>query len=144
MFGARLAEATSNDVIAERVLERVTRRGARLITIRIFRPAEDPRDATVWACTVEFEGLPRRAKTTRTAHGVDQLQALLLAITILEQELKTLRASGHVVHWMGGFGPRFARAPCCPAENKSCHSLGRENTSRKRRELVEATVDSAA
>jgi hypothetical protein len=101
MFGARLAEPSSKDIIAERVLERPTPRGTRLMAIRIARPEEDPKDATVWMCTVEFRGLPGRAKVLRSAHGVDQLQALLLAINLIEHEVQALREAGHVVNWMG-------------------------------------------
>jgi hypothetical protein len=101
MFGARLAEPSSKDIIAERVFERSTARGPRPMAVRIARPEEDPQDATIWRCVVEFIGIPRRPKVMRSSHGVDQMQALLIAFELIHHEFEMLRGEGHVVTWLG-------------------------------------------
>jgi hypothetical protein len=101
MFGARLAEPSSNDIIAERVFERATARGRRPIAFRIGRPETDRKDPTLWTCAVEFLGMPGRRKVARSTHGVDQVQALLLAFELIEYEVDRLRAAGHVITWLG-------------------------------------------
>jgi hypothetical protein len=118
VFGARLAAPSDKDVIAERVLERKTSRGVRLMAVRISRPEEDERDASIWSCRVEFLGFPRRARLLRYGKGVDQVQALLIALQVVHQELETLRLAGETMTWLGdsdlgfpGFGEPTIRAP---------------------------------
>jgi hypothetical protein len=111
MFGARLAEPSSKDIIAERVFDRSTARGLRPIAVRVSRPEEDPTDPNNWMCVVEFIGLPRRPKVTRSSYGVDQVQALLMAFEVIVREVETLRAAGHVVTWLGEIDLGLPRRP---------------------------------
>jgi hypothetical protein len=101
MFGARLAAKSDKDVIAERVLLRQTARGPRPLAVRIARPEEDARDPTAWSCRVEFLGMPGRARLLRYSTGVDQVQALLLALALVERELAALRRAGVQLTFMG-------------------------------------------
>jgi hypothetical protein len=101
LFGARLAAPSDKDVIAERVLERRTSRGSRLMAVRIARPEEDSPDATIWSCRVEFLGYPRRYRLLRHAKGVDQVQALMGAFQIINNELSVLREAGEQLSWLG-------------------------------------------
>jgi hypothetical protein len=114
MFGARLAARSDKDVIAERVLQRWTPRGARPLAVRIARPEEDARDATTWSCRVEFLGIPGCRRVLRHAFGVDQVQALLLAFELVQIELAALRRAGMQLLWMDQPDLGFATTVSAP------------------------------
>lgn len=82
--------------IAVRRLAVVGEPGRELI-VTIGKPRPDPKPGGDWMCSFLVEGLPRTRR--RAAHGVDALQALLMAV---EGVRATLDASGLQLAWEGG------------------------------------------
>jgi hypothetical protein len=71
------------------------------VTVRFLRPELEAKRAGVWICVYEICGLPRRGRFLRSAAGVDDLQALMLALQAARQDLRVLRAEGLRLTWEG-------------------------------------------
>ena len=89
-----MSGADLDDVIAERTLALRTAGAEADVRVRLGRPRPDPASAHGdWLCPVEIHGPARRRGLV--AHGVDSFQALLLAVQMLNIELRALeRATG--------------------------------------------------
>src|SRR5882762_9859251 len=70
-------------------------RGSRVVTVRIQAPRKTGKEE--WVCRFGISGLKNGA--SGSAHGVDGIQALLLA---LEAVRLTLDRSGAIFSWLGG------------------------------------------
>jgi hypothetical protein len=91
-------------VIAERTYQLRTSSGERSVTVRFGHPVPDAKAGGDWICPVEFRGTPRGLLPNRTQviHGVDALQALVLAIGYAQLELTGLqRKSRGALTWLG-------------------------------------------
>ena len=87
------------EAVAERRLEFRTPSGAREILVRLGRPLPDPEPGGQWVCPVELAGSP--VGGVRAAHGEDSMQALLLALQLIDIELRHLRrATGATLTWL--------------------------------------------
>src|SRR5262245_17079877 len=69
----------------------------RVVVVTIGKPRPDPDPSGDWMCSFLVEGIPN-ARRLR-AHGVDALQALLMAVEGVRAELV---ASGLTLTWEGG------------------------------------------
>jgi hypothetical protein len=90
-----MANVISNPV-AERHFK-VAENPDRIIVVSIGIPTPDPDPAGDWRCAFHVEGIESGGPFD--AHGVDALQAMLLAI---EASRTVLDASGLTLSWMGG------------------------------------------
>ncbi len=80
-------------MVAERKYDWQRGRNAGTLTVRIGAPQRDSRPGFDWVCPVQFLGAPRGfglMTAVRPIYGVDQLQALTLALRFVEITL------GHV------------------------------------------------
>src|SRR6266446_7886117 len=93
-------------IVAERRLELQKRTDgrARPVMVRLHRPQRDPLPGDDWMCLVEIHGLPGRRPLMRAAHGVDEMQALLLAFQLMRLELRLLQDDGFALTWLGSGG----------------------------------------
>ena len=91
----------NRQVIAERQLQLQGGRGDRSVTVRFMRPELEAKPGGVWICVYEISGLPRRRRLLRSSAGVDDLQALLLALQAARQDLRVLRTEGLRLTWEG-------------------------------------------
>ena len=90
----RRQHSANRDVIAERRLEHVTRRGRRRVTFRFMRPELEARPEGVWICAYEIEGLPRRRSRLGAGIGLDEVQALIGALQAVRQDLRLKQENG--------------------------------------------------
>lgn len=91
-------------VIAQRVYQLQTEVGIRPVTLRIGQPVPDPDPDGDWVCPVEFRGAPRGQLPagTQSVHGVDALQAIVLAVGYAQRELLQLqRRYPEKLTWLG-------------------------------------------
>lgn len=88
-------------IVAERRLE--LRRNGRLrpVTVRLRRPQRDPLPGGDWMCLVEVAGIPGRRPLLRASYGVDEMQALVLAVQLIRLELRLLQDDGFQLTWLG-------------------------------------------
>jgi hypothetical protein len=104
------------------------------MAVRIARPEEDSRDATIWCCRVEFLGFPGRSRLLRHALGVDQVQALLSALQLIESELARLRQAREQMTWLGdsdlGF-PRFEQQETPAPRQRSGRTPGQKSLKKR-------------
>jgi hypothetical protein len=71
-------------------------------------------------CLVEVAGIPGRRPLLRASYGVDQMQALVLAVQLIRLELRLLQDDGFHLTWLGdqedlGF-PQIAESEPTPRE----------------------------
>jgi hypothetical protein len=52
-------------------------------------------------CVIEIDGLPLRRRLVRASHGVDSMQALLLAFQLIRPERALSRDDGLSLTWLG-------------------------------------------
>jgi hypothetical protein len=100
-----MARIPLGDVIAERTYQWHTTSGVQLITLSIGRPVPDPEPGGDWVCPVAFRGGHRSGlrKTPLPVHGIDALQALVLAVGYAQRELGNVqRSAGAQLSWLDG------------------------------------------
>src|SRR5438552_2373602 len=86
------------DAIAERRLDLKLDDKLIEVWVRIFRPIEDP-EFNSWVCPYELQ--VGELTNRRNAHGADSMQALQLALSILDAQLAhaAKRAGGVLYHY---------------------------------------------
>lgn len=88
-------------IVAERRLELRRNGRVRSVTVRLRRPQRDPLPGGDWMCLVEVAGIPGRRPLLRASYGVDQMQALILAVQLIRLELRLLQDDGFHLTWLG-------------------------------------------
>ncbi len=82
--------------VAAREFSAISMEGVRFkLVVRIGTPYATDTD---WACPVALEGLDRR---TPDMHGVDSLQALVLAVKLARSRLEHFILSGGSLYFLG-------------------------------------------
>lgn len=94
-MSTRKASQLANTIAVRRLA--VVGEPGREVVVTLGKPRPDPKPGGDWMCSYLVEGLPDARK--RAAHGVDAMQALLMA---LEAVRVALRAAGLQLAWEGG------------------------------------------
>ncbi|MDJ0385155.1 hypothetical protein [Streptomyces sp. G-G2] len=91
-------------VIASRTLEAVPESGPSFpVSLQLGTPRPDAEADGDWICPCRIEGLDD--STVYEIHGVDGLQAVSIALSVLQTQLEhTARASGLTFTWGGETG----------------------------------------
>ncbi len=71
------------------------------MTIRLYRPEPDPLPGGAFRCAFDITGLPEPV-ITRTAHGEDSYQALVLAMELIHVEIDRQAVAGDLVEEHSG------------------------------------------
>jgi uncharacterized protein DUF6968 len=99
IVGSRMAEQFA-DVIAERILE-ARRPGSEAVTevrARIGRPLRHPDPEGDWICPVQILGLGD--EEVRQVYGIDAVQAITLALQMIEIDLGAAMREGVELRWL--------------------------------------------
>lgn len=92
-------EIRLGEVVAERRLEWAGGGPADGVVVRIGRPVPDPEPGGDWLCPVQIVGIHSGA--VRAAYGVDAVQALVLALWMIDIDLRALqRETGLTLLWL--------------------------------------------
>lgn len=87
------------EVIAERRLEWAGGGPEDGVVVRIGRPVPDPEPGSDWLCPVQIVGM--HGDAVRAAHGVDAVQALVLALWMIDVDLRALQKdAGRALLWL--------------------------------------------
>jgi hypothetical protein len=87
------------DIIAERELQLTTEVATQTILIQVGRPQRDPEPGGDWICPFVISDLG--VEELHWAAGVDSMQALLLAIQMIDIQLRN-SGSLEELSWFGG------------------------------------------
>ena len=92
-------EIRLGEVIAERRLEWAGGGPGDGVLVRIGRPVPDPEPGGDWLCPIQIVGA--HGDAVRAAYGVDAVQALVLALWMIDIELRALQKdAGRALLWL--------------------------------------------
>ncbi|MEW5926193.1 MAG: hypothetical protein AB1941_01780 [Gemmatimonadota bacterium] len=92
-------ETRLGEVVAERRLEWAGGGPEHGVVVRIGRPVPDPEPGGDWLCWVQIVGM--HGDAVRAAYGVDAVQALVLALWMIDVDLRALqRDVGGTLLWL--------------------------------------------